>query len=100
MSEALTLKEEGLERVEMNNQDWIDLVRKEARNIIRSKGYCSTDEIHEYAELNGLFPKHHDAYGAVFRGDEFIMLDHIQSKRPSGHGRWIKRFGLKNYWRF
>ena len=91
-------KQFSLNLVETNNHTWIESMRGEGRRIARAKGRVCADDLRDYAETllrnYGLQPKHPNAWGAIFRTDEFQMLDYCNSIHPSNHARLIRVYCL------
>jgi len=86
------LKEQGQIRVEVNNQEFVDAMRFNARLIAKQNGSVSTDDLRAVADRLNLKPKHPNCWGSIFRGKEFQPLGFIQSKIPSNHARVIREW--------
>lgn len=88
---ARAARDEGLQRVAENNQEFLDIARKAAVAICELRGVVTCDEIRE--TLN-IVPKHPNAYGAIFKDRRFEWTGRFeQSTSISRHG------GLQRVWR-
>ena len=83
------LKEAGRSRVEMNNQEFVDEMRRHARKLAIENGRVTCDQLRRFADEHLIFPKHQNAWGAIFRGKHWRMTGRTQSKIASNHARWI-----------
>jgi hypothetical protein len=88
-------KREGQERVENNNPRFVDLVRAKAREIVRERGVVWVDELRTWAAESGLEPKHCNAWGAVFKGEEWESCGMQKSAVPSNRARMVRVWRLK-----
>ena len=87
---GLELKEAGLDQVELHGERFVDWARRVAIAICRDKGVVNADEIRLVADNNGIAPHHPNAWGAIFRGKEWVPVGFMQSEHPSNHGRVIR----------
>lgn len=85
-----TLKLFGLERVARHNPDFIFIVRRYAEQHSRKYGSVTSDDCRLWANSNDIYPLHHNAWGAVFRGPHWKPVGFTQSKIPSNHARTIR----------
>ena len=90
---GLELRDQGLESVSRNNENWLKAMRARARLIARARGSVSSDDIHAYCDEINWHPNHHNAFGAVFRVG-FRRVDYIKSTRPEARGRDIKLWAI------
>jgi hypothetical protein len=89
-------KEEGRDRVEAANEEWIDWIRYHAQEIARWTGTVTTDELHEIADSFKRQPTHANAWGCIFRNKRvWVRTDYRPSKRPNAHYRPIGVWKLK-----
>lgn len=88
-------KQMGLFQVEGNNQVFVETMRGFARIFCRDHGSVTTDDLQDKAEELGLEPKHPNAWGTVFRGKDWVVLNFEPSRRPQARGRTIRRWTLK-----
>jgi hypothetical protein len=89
-------KEEGRDRVEAANEEWIDWIRYHAKEIARWTGTVTTDELHEIADKLHRQPTHGNAWGCIFRNKKaWERTGHVPSKRPDAHYRLIGVWKLR-----
>ncbi len=89
-------KEEGRNRVEAANEEWLDWMRYHAREIARWTGSVTTDDLHEIADSFKRQPTHPNAWGCVFRNKKtWKRTDYRPSKRPDAHYRLISVWELQ-----
>ena len=82
----------GLNRVEqkLENDEWLQMARREAVRISSSAGRVSVNELHDWAEANGTVPAAELAYSAVFRGKEWVATGQTVPARHKGsHARRV-----------
>ena len=90
MSTATELKEAGMEKVALNNEEFLDTIRKFASRYATEHGSVTTDDLHKYADAFGVYPKHHNAWGAVFAQKHlWTPIGYQPSERPESHARII-----------
>lgn len=87
---GLTLRELGLNAVEMHNLIWLERIRRVAKSISRDLHQVSADDLRLYAKFNDDEPKHPNAYGAVFKRKEWRLIGRKKSSTPSARAREIK----------
>jgi len=84
--------EEGLDRVESHQGDFVRRMRGEAVKIAVTRGSVTADDIRQRAAELGLKPKHKNAWGCVFRGPGWRRVGEAPSALPTNHGhrnpRW------------
>jgi hypothetical protein len=88
-------KRDGLNRVEQSADDWLAWVRAEAVRISVERGEVSADDLRIVTEQAGRHPHHVNAWGAVFRGDEWELVGRRTSATPTAHAREIKVWRYK-----
>ena len=88
-------RDAGIERVISNNECFSSTMRGIARLIARRKGIVSSDDLREMASAYGIRPNHENAWGGIFRGNEWQAVGFIQSALPSNHGRFVRSWKLK-----
>lgn len=91
---AQQLKEEGIEKVELSNQEFLDKARDVAKRFARTYKEVSSDDIRSWAQATGLKPAHQNAWGAVFKHPAFEPCGFTTSDWPSTHGRVIRTWRL------
>ena len=84
------LKQQGLDQVTANNEQFVDSMRQIAKGISILKGQVCTDDLRAAADKAGLRPTHCNAWGAVFRGAGWVVIGRKASTYPSTHGREIR----------
>jgi hypothetical protein len=100
--EGLLLKEEGQDRVEENNAEFVQIMRSVAVGLAKVRPYITTDMLQDWAEWEGISPKHPNAWGSLIRpgmavdesGLKWEACGFQTSKRRSAHGRIIRRWRL------
>jgi len=65
------LRDEALDAQEDQNPTWLEDARKVAQVISDIRGQVNANEVRRVMEARGLFPKHPNAWGSVFRGKEW-----------------------------
>ena len=93
---GLKQKELGLSIVEENNSKFVETGRGIARMLIQKYGKTSMDEVRDKLEEMGLQPKNRNAFGAIFRGNEFEAIGFTASRHESRHGAWIRVWRLRS----
>ena len=83
------LKLDGLNRVEENNQAWVDKIRERAIEMCLVMGEVSSDELRYWADAANCHPEHPNAWGAVFRGKCWRPIGYKRSTYKSNHARRI-----------
>ena len=92
---GLQLRDTGLDRVEQKSMTFQERMRMEAIRICRLKGYVDSDDLRELAEEEGIEPHHKNAWGAVFRGSDWVAVGVANSRIPTNHARLIRRWAYK-----
>lgn len=87
-------KQMGLFQVAQNNQTFLETMRGYARMICRKNGSVTSDDLREKARDLDIEPTHPNAWGAVFKGGDWVVLGFEPSNWPSNHGRPIRRWTL------
>ena len=87
---GIFLRDRGLDLTGLNNLPWLERIRDIATQISRRKGSVSADDLRAYAFENNDYPKHHNAWGAVFKGKGWLMVGRKKSTTISAHAREIK----------
>ena len=82
---ALDLRDAGIASLERH--PWLERARQEALWVALRHGTVTSDEVYAYVEP----PPHENCWGALFKDKRFKSTGtHVQSRRPSAHGRWIQ----------
>lgn len=82
-------KEKGLDRTELNNDSWVQRMRRYARRHSKLRGSVSADEIRAQAEMFDDYPATSNAWGAIFRTG-FTEIGRKKSSHPDNHAREIR----------
>ena len=83
------LRDRGCEIVEINNKQFVDAMRFNAKMIARQKGKVSCDELRELAGELNLKPVSPNAWGAIFRTKCFKCMlcgkemDDVDKNKPT-----------------
>ena len=89
-------RDEGLARLEAKAEEWVWQVRHLAREICRQHGSVTTDDLRELFTLpEGL---HLNTWGCILRRPYFAPFGTTQTKRSTGHARWIHRWVAVGDW--
>ncbi len=83
-------RRDGLDRVEQNAEEWLAWIRAEAVRISQERGEVSADDLRVVTEQAHRHPHHPNAWGAVFRGNEWELIGRRTSSTPTAHAREIK----------
>ncbi|MEM6485324.1 MAG: hypothetical protein AAF662_10110 [Pseudomonadota bacterium] len=94
MLDGETQKQQGLDLVVLNNQEFVKCMREHAESIALHKGDVSADDLRPVAERIGIEPNHPNAWGAIFKGRVFRRKSSVKSRWPSNHGRYITLWEL------
>lgn len=94
-AEAEALKQEGIARVSRSNREFLDIARDIARYIIKAQGPVTMDEVREQCEAHGVVPNHYNAWGGVFRHEDFVPTGEMRhSAQPQGHKNLLREWRL------
>ena len=88
------LKLNGQETVEMNNQEFVNLMRVHAVETANRHGKVSSDDLRRYARVLGVHPSHPNAWGSIFNGKRWKVVGRIRSQLTSNHAREIREWGI------
>ena len=88
-------RRDGLDRVEQNAEEWLAWIRAEAVRISQERGEVSADDLRVVTEQAHRHPHHPNAWGAVFRGNEWELIGRRTSSTPTAHAREIKVWRYK-----
>ena len=84
------LRDAGLERASVNNENWVRVMRERAIKISDVYGSVCADDLRTYAASTGFYPASPNAWGAIFKGKHWKFVDWTKSKIPSNHARAIR----------
>lgn len=82
-------KKAGLDSVTDNNVTWLDRMRAVARRYVKLGGQVTVDQLREHADNCGDMPAHQNAWGAVFRGSEWVAIGFAKSTYATNNARRI-----------
>ena len=82
-------KAQGLDTIEERDAGFIRAMRQKAMTISRDLGQVTTDDLRLWAASLGLYPRHPNVYGAIFRGPQWQVIGYKPSVLPSNHHRRI-----------
>lgn len=92
-----TLKDEGIQKVARNNQEWMEEAVRMAEYYIghwRGEGQFDGDDIRSYVTTNLGNPFHPNAWGALIntlvKKGLIVRCGYRKSERPSAHARIIQ----------
>lgn len=88
------LKQIGLDLVESHNPTFVETMRDYARQYCKIHLSVTSDDLRRYATSHGIKANHPNAWGAIFRGNEWRATGIEKSTLPSNHGRMIRRWEL------
>ena len=95
INEAETLKQEGIARVCRTNQEFLAEAREVARQAILIQGPVTMDIVRAVCEQLGIVPNHYNAWGGVFRHEDFIPTGEMRhSAQPQGHKNLLREWTL------
>lgn len=92
---ALADKARVLDIVSMNNQSFVNTMRGIAERLATVNSQVTSDDLRLLAEQYGLKPDHQNAWGSIFHGKQWVVLDRRPSLYKGNRGREIKVFGLR-----
>lgn len=96
LRQARQRRDNGMKQVAGHNETFLETMRDVARSICRTQGWVSADHLRAWAEVNGIKPNHHNAWGTVLTTMEFVPGEYITSEQPQGHANRIRRWTLKS----
>lgn len=92
---ALADKARVLDLVALNNQGFVKTMRNLAIEWARAKGSVSSDDLRFFADQVGVKPASPHAWGTIFKGKVWRLLDRRPSLYPGNRAREIKVWGLR-----
>jgi hypothetical protein len=90
LADAEAAKRKGLDAVEKNDAEFIQLMRAEAEFRAIVYGEISTDELREYAAMNHITPHSPNSWGVILRGKDWEVIGRKKSAVASNHAREIR----------
>jgi len=88
--EGIKLREDGISRVRVNAALFVRVLREVAIRISDEEGTVTSDDLREYANEHGLKPHHPNAWGAIFRGNNWKVIGRTNSTYKTNHAREIR----------
>ncbi len=98
LSLALKNRDRGIERTAAANATFLETMRSVARMIARKQGTVTADDLREWAAAHPSEvekPTSQNAWGAIFKGKEFEVVDMVMSRQVQGRGNRIFRWKLR-----
>ena len=93
--EGEILKQEGIARVCRTNQEFLEEAREVARQAIQIRGPVTMDIVRAVCEQLGIVPNHPNAWGGVFRHEDFVPTGEMHhSKQPQRHRNLLREWTL------
>lgn len=68
VSRGTKARDEGIALTELANQEFVELMRGQARRFCAIRGEVHIDQLRHFALARGVTPKSSNAWGAIFRG--------------------------------
>lgn len=93
LSEGELKKQIGLSLVAQGSEEFLEVMRAEAKRIARVRGQVSADDLRPIAKNLGIEPHHPNAWGALFRGSDWIRIGFKNSTCGS------RRAGMVAVWK-
>lgn len=91
---GLKLKRKALESLELDHSLWLEIARDTAYDIALDRGEVVADDVRAVLYPLGITPRHHNAWGAVFRSSVFEFTGQYRpSAAPS------RKTGMQRVWR-
>ncbi len=88
-------RDDGVMLVEHSNAVFIKMLRSVARQLSEYYGTVDSDDLRNWAFGVGAKPAHPNAWGAIFRGKEWIAVGYKTSTLASNHARTIRVWRLR-----
>jgi len=60
--------------------------------IAVKQGHVSANDLRRVADYHDMQPDHHNAWGSVFRGPEWVAIGFEKNSRPSAHARRVLKW--------
>jgi hypothetical protein len=95
LREGEAARDEGVALVSENNPTFVEIMREAARVLARKNGSVCSDDLRAYAQMCGIEPEHQNAWGAIFRGQEWVVVGRRKSRLTSNHAREIRVWTLR-----
>ena len=90
LDQAIVMRDQGIRQVAKNNSQFLQVARHVAKQFALRHGEVTSDDIRKRCVLS---PAHPNAWGAVFRGKEWVSTGYRTSHAVSRHG------GMQRVWR-
>lgn len=90
LEQGKELRDDGIRRVSYANEDFIEVMREAARELMNQKTWITMDDVRVWAEEHGIEPTHPNAWGAIFRHRDFEPCGFRNSEQPQRHGAMIR----------
>ena len=90
------LRDCGRECVALNGPEFQETMRAEAARIVREQGCVTADDLRVFARRRGIVPHHQNAWGAIFRGKQWVLRGYRLSSFETNHARRICVWSLRS----
>jgi hypothetical protein len=91
------LKEAGQDAIEQTDLVFVQRMRAAAKEISKTQGSVSSDDLRVFGCAHGIYPIHRNSYGAIFRGKGWQEIGRKKSRLPSSHAREIRIWRWQGY---
>jgi hypothetical protein len=95
LADAEAAKRTGLDAVEMNDADFVRVMRTYAEGVSLMNGEVSTDDLRQAATQHGIEPHSPNTWGAILRGKDWEVIGRKKSAVVSNHAREIRVYRYK-----
>lgn len=90
------LRDEALDSMEEFSQGWITVARRVAVTLAKNNGTVTANDVREVTEHMGVFPKHPNAWGSLFRGKIWERTgERVPSRVVTSHASEISVWRLR-----
>ena len=96
MAKSIREKDRVLDHMSMAHKEWLEIARGVAVDIMLEKGDATADDVRFVMYAAKMFPRHHNAWGAVFRDKRFVWTgEYRRSAVPDHKGNMQRVWRLK-----
>jgi len=92
---GMQAKIHGILQVAFNGDQFVQTMRKVAIEIAKKNGSVSCDDLRKLAIKHAIKPHHPNAWGSIFKTNDFKIVGFKKSELVSNHARRILIWGLK-----
>ena len=91
LNQAIVMRDQGVKQVADHNSHFLEVARNVARQQAMTHGEITSDDVRKHCHLA---PAHPNAWGAVFKGPEWVWTGRYRAScAVSRHG------GMQRIWR-